>query len=195
MSTACPHSSDDEHSLFFQRGLDYLHHADDISAGMVNIVRAAGAALGSDCVSLYLLNSKAGALEPFVLVNIEESYLRGCSSVPLGTQCCGRAALHRVPWAVTDMWNDPLFADCAEAARQSGVRARFSVPVLIPDDQCIGTLAAHFYRVHEPTRADIDRLTLFARLISIAIVNHVNARKLKVSDWVAEQLERGARAA
>ena len=183
----------EDHSLFFDRGLTYLRNVEDSGAAMANIVRSAAAAVGSDSASLYLLKQSTGMLEPLVLVNIAPEYLKGCAAVPLGTQCCGRAALHKIPWAVSDMWEDPLFADCASAARESGLRAAFSIPVMLPDDECIGTLAAHFRRVFEPGLKEIDLLTIFARLISMAVVADIKEQNLSVQDWISARLKQGPR--
>lgn len=188
------YQSPDEQLLFFDRGLEYLRRTEDFAAGLVNIVRSAAAGIGSDSASLYLVKQSTGTLVPYILVNVSPEYLKGCASVPLGTQCCGRAALHKVPWSVADMWNDPLFADCASAARKAGVRAGFSIPVMMPDDTCIGTLAAHYSHIHEPRRSDIDRMTLFARLISMAVLTDLKHSNLNVHDWIAQQLKPGPRA-
>ncbi len=180
---------------FFERGLEYLRSIDDIRAGLTNIVRSAAAAVGSDCASLYLVNESTQTLEPYILVNIPATYLKGCASVPLGRQCCGRAALYKMPWAVADMWTDPLFSDCAEAARHSGIRSGFSVPVLLTSEECVGALGVQFQHVYQPGPSDIARLTMFARLISMAIQTDMENRNAVAADWVSTQLATGPLAA
>jgi GAF domain-containing protein len=181
--------------LFVDRGLDYVRNVKDIRAGLVNIVRSAASALGSESASFYLLQQRTDVLEPFILVNIPDAYFRACSSVPLGTRCCGRAALHKTPWAVIDLWNDPAFADCSVAAVESGLRASISVPVMMPADECIGTLAVHFRSTHEPRHAEIALLSLFARIISLSLIAELEKRNTNYRDWISEQLAEGPRAA
>src|SRR6185369_15361078 len=130
----------DDH-LFLKRGLKYIETAESLRKALANIVRSAVEAVGSSSGSLYLLQHSTGMLEPYVLVNLPDEYLKGCRAVQLGAQCCGRAALHKVPWVVSDMWEDPLFKDCREAAMESGMRAAFSIPVLMANGDCVGTLA------------------------------------------------------
>ena len=185
----------DNDLLFIDRGLDYLRKVKDFRAGLTGIVRSAAAIMGSDCASFYLLRQSTASLEPYILVNVPDQYLKGCRSVPLGTQCCGRAALHKVPWAVADMWSDPLFIDCSAAARESGMRAGFSVPVMLFEEECLGTLAVQFRHVYEPKHSDIARLRLFARLISVAALAEMKDRDANYRDWVTRQLAAGPVAA
>jgi GAF domain-containing protein len=154
---------------FLAAGFRHIVAATDIKTTLSSLVKAAAQAVGSDSGSFFMLNHKTGMLEPYVLVNIPDEYLAGCSSVALGTQCCGRAALHKTPWVVSDMWTDPLFSDCREAALKSGMRAGFSVPVLAANGDCIGTLACQFREPYTPDAYAIERNRLFAQLIAFAV--------------------------
>jgi GAF domain-containing protein len=116
--------------------------------------------------SLFLVDG--GVLRPYILYNLPEEYVLGIGPVRIGTQCCGRAVEAKRPWIVTDMLEDPLFADGREGAANSLIRAAFSVPVL-EDDRAIGSLACHFTSAHTPTRLDIERNEHFARLIAITM--------------------------
>ncbi len=175
-------SSDDN---FLNAGFRYILAATDLHTTLTNLVKAAAQAAGSDCGSLYLLNKGLGVLEPYILVNVPEDYLAGCKVVPVGTQCCGRAALHKMPWVVEDMWTDPLFSDCREAAQKSGMRSGFSVPVLAASGECIGTLGCQFREQHCPTTFDIERNRLFAQLIAFAIAREKELAGKKASASVS----------
>ena len=191
MSSSHKTFRNDDH-LFLKRGLKYIETAENLRSALANIVRAAVEAVGSNSGSLYLLRQSTGALEPFVLVNLPAEYVKGCTSVPLGTQCCGRAALHKVPWVVSDMWEDPLFKDCREAAMASGMRAAFSIPVLMANGECVGSLAAHFRSIHEPTQSEIERMRLFAQLISVSIATERDRSSAKIDDeWISSELAKG----
>ena len=181
--------------FLFERALEYLRTVDDIRSGLTNVVRSAAAILGSDCASLYLINWQVTALEPYILINIPADYLEGCSSVALGTQCCGRAALHRIPWAVVDMWTDPQFSDCAVAARKSGMRSGISVPIMISQEECAGTIGVQFRHVFEPYLNEVARLSMFARLVSTAILTDMRNHDLSPEEWISMQLSAGPVAA
>lgn len=191
MSATQPSFRSDNH-LFLKKGLKYIETAENLRSALANIVRSAVEAVGSNSGSLYLLRQSTGELEPFVLVNLPAEYVKGCTTVPLGTQCCGRAALHKVPWVVSDMWEDPLFRDCREAAKESGMRAGFSIPVLMANGECVGSLAAHFRTVHEPTQSEIERMRLFAQLISVSIATERDRASTKFDEeWISTELKKG----
>ena len=165
-------------TAFLNNGIRYVTEARDLKDALTKIVAAAAATVGSECGSLYLLQSD-GNLEPYILHNFPDDYLVGCKTVPLGTQCCGRAALHKVPWIVEDMWTDPLFVDCREAAKKAGMRSAISVPVLMADGRCVGTLASQFKEIYRPTEYSIERHRLFAQLIAFAIARDLEQTKRK----------------
>jgi GAF domain-containing protein len=166
---------------FLEAGVKFLAQSTDLKSVLTNLVRLAAQAAGSNSGSLYLVDHQRGVLKPYVLYNLPESYVAGCKEVPLGTQCCGRAALHKMPWVVSDMWTDPLFADCREAAQASGMRAAFSVPVIGAGDRCIGSLASHFTECYTPTDYAIERNKLFAQLIAFAIAKDQSARDARAA--------------
>ncbi len=159
---------DSPNSSFLSAGMRYIADSKNLHTVLKGLVEASAASAGTAMGSLFLLEPR-GVLIPCVVHNLPESYLSGCSEVPLGTQCCGRAALHKAPWIVSDMWVDPLFADCRQAAMEAGIRAGFSVPVLDDDGNCLGTLASHFATPHIPSPDILERHQLFARLIAYAI--------------------------
>ena len=107
-------------------------------------------------------------LRPYIIYNLPADYISGIGSVRVGSQCCGRAVEARKPWIVTDMLEDPLFAEGRDGAVNSFIRAAFSVPVL-EGDVAIASLACHFVAPHTPTALDIERNQHFARLIAITL--------------------------
>lgn len=155
---------------FLLAGMAYVTKITDPKVVIEKLVTSASAALGSDMGSFYALNPEKQVLEPYVMVNFPTEYAAACSSVPLGEQCCGRAAKHKLPWIVEDMWTDPLFAGvAAEGAKKVGIRSAFSVPVLGFDGNCLGSLASHFRIKFVPTSYDLERQALFAKLIAFAL--------------------------
>lgn len=156
-------------SEFLEAGMRFVLASTNLKVTLTNLVRSAVNAVGSNCGSVYLLDKTGTRLEPYILINFPPEYLEGCSTVELGHQCCGRAALHKIPWAVQDMWTDPLFIECREAAKKSGMRSGFSVPILNAREECLGTLGAQFHEPYLPSLYDLERHRLFAQLISFAI--------------------------
>ena len=171
---------------FLLAGMQYVASTADPTIALRGLVRAASASVGSDMGSLYLLNEARGVLQPFILHNLPGSYVAGCEEVPLGTQCCGRAALHKTPWIVQDMWTDPLFVDCREAAKLSGVRSAFSVPVLDVNGRCHGSLASHFLTQYSPSPYVLERQSVFAKLIAFALLRRESTDLLTRSASAAD---------
>lgn len=156
---------------FIENGLQFVASSNDLKTTLANLVKSAVQTAGSDSGSLYVLNP-SGYLEPFVTVNFDPEYLKGCQTVALGQQCCGRAALHKMPWIVEDMWTDPLFIDCRDAAKASGFRSGFSIPVLTACGECLGSLGFQFRESHRPSQSTLELSRLFAQVIAVAMIRH-----------------------
>ena len=161
---------------FLESGYRLVSQSHDIEATISQLVHKAVQISGSEMGSLYLLDKTDRVLRPFITLNLPQSYLDGCKEIAFGTQCCGRAVLHRMPWFVTDMLTDPLFADAREAARKSGIRAAFSVPVITVSGDCLASLAAHFREPHSPAPEVVELMELCASVIAAA-VNRYQAAK------------------
>jgi GAF domain-containing protein len=131
-----------------------------------NLVRLACEGAKADGATLYLLDASKRFLEPFVVYNLPQSYINGIGKVEVGTQCCGRAVAFKKPWIVTDMYTDPLFRDGLKGALQSDIRAGFSVPVIDPNGEAVGSLACHYKQPRTPSDYEIERNTIFATLIA-----------------------------
>ncbi len=175
MVTSLSPPSDD--SDFLLAGMEFVTRIKDPKVAIEKLVTSAAAAIGSDMGSFYMIDDAEQVLRPYVTVNFPAAYAAACSAVPLGEQCCGRAAKNKHPWIVEDMWTDPLFADASEGAKNAGVRAAFSVPVLDFEGKCLGSLAAHFRSTFRPTAYDLERQSLFAKLIAFALKKHNGATR------------------
>jgi GAF domain-containing protein len=156
-------------SDFLRAGHRHISDSTNLKETISGLVKMAAASSGTDMGSLFLLHKDDRALHPYILLNLPESYVAGCATVPVGTQCCGRAVLHEIPWVVEDMWTDPLFIDCRDAAKNSGVRAAFSIPVFTEAGECLGSLAVHFREVHRPGQETIETCQMMGNLIGYAL--------------------------
>jgi len=154
---------------FLRAGHQHIAHSSNLKQTISGLVKMAISTAGTDMGSLFLLEKSDRLLHPFILLNLPDSYLEGCSTVPVGTQCCGRAVLHKIPWIVEDMWSDPLFSDCRQAAKNAGIRAAFSIPVIDDGGECLGSLASHFREVHRPGHETIETLQTMGNLIAYAL--------------------------
>ena len=135
-------------------------------AYLEKMVRLACEIADAHGASLFMVDGSV--LRPCIIYNLPEEYIAGVGLVRVGTQCCGRAVECKRPWVVTDMLEDPLFAEGRDGAANSLIRAAFSVPVF-EGDKVIASLACHYTAPHTPSALDIERNQHFARIIAITL--------------------------
>jgi len=133
---------------------------------LVSTIRRACEIADAHAASLFCVDGSV--LRPYIVYNLPKEYIAGIGAVRIGSQCCGRAVEHKKPWVVTDMLEDPLFAEGRDGARTSIIRAAFSVPVF-DEENVIASLACHYTAPHTPSKFDIDRNQFFAKLIAIVL--------------------------
>ena len=131
------------------------------------MVRLAGEIADAYAASLFVVDGDL--LHPYIVYNLPEEYIAGIGAVRIGSQCCGRAVESKRPWIVTDMLEDPLFAEGRHGAENSLIRAAFSVPVMEEGGEAIASLACHYTTPYSPSDLDIERNQHFARLIAITL--------------------------
>ena len=157
---------------YLTSAMEYTLTAVEAKDAIERLLVTAASAVGSEMGSFYLLNEDEQVLRPFVTFNFPQAYAEACAEVRVGAQCCGRAVEHKTPWIVEDMLTDPLFAEAREGAANSDVRSAFSVPVLDARGNCLGSLAVHFKRPFTPNAYQLERQSLFAKLIAFALVKY-----------------------
>jgi GAF domain-containing protein len=155
---------------FIQQGLQHMQLETGIESTLNELVQLAVSAARSEAGSLFLLDEEQQVLKHAVSVGLPDDYVKGCGDVPLGEQCCGRAAKFNKAWVVSDMLTDPLFASAREASIKSGIRAAFSVPVIEAQGKVLGSLACHYREPFTPSPYEIERNHVFATLIAFALV-------------------------
>lgn len=153
------------------------------------LVRIACEIADAHGASLFLVDGDE--LRPYVIYNLPQEFVAGIGTVRVGSQCCGRAVQAKKPWIVTDMLTDPLFAEGREGARNSMIRAGFSVPVF-QGNEVIASLGCHFTAPHAPSALDIDRNEHFARLIAITLKGREPAAPFAPVFTMPETLESAA---
>jgi GAF domain-containing protein len=172
--------------LYFQAGKALLPGNEKLAFAIGVYIDLAVEASGASGGSFYVCDTNRRVLVPFATLGIPVEYTNICGDVALGDQCCGRAAMHKRPWIVSDMLTDPLFAAAREAALNSPIRAGFSIPVLDGAGQCIGVLACVFREPHTPTTDDILRNETWADLIGHSISD---AKRLRSAENISRSDE------
>jgi signal transduction histidine kinase len=136
-----------------------------LAALAVAIERQAPPALAS----ILLLDPTGRIARTGASPSLPEEYVRGIIGAPIGPKAgsCGTAAYRRAPVIVEDVETSPLWDDYRHLARQAGLRACWSTPILGSDDRPLGTFALHYREPRTPSAADlalIERATHIARI-------------------------------
>ena len=95
---------------------------------------------------------------------------------------CGRAAALKRPVLVADILRDPSWAPLHEPLESTALRACWSVPIMAPHDQVLGTLAMYCVQPREPRPAELDLLIGAAGLAALAIENAHSEQRLRDSE-------------
>lgn len=128
--------------------------------------------------------SSTGVLGSILLLDIDNKRLRhgAAPSLPRayceaidGTEIgacvgsCGTAAFLGAAVYVSDIANDPLWADFKELALEHGLRACWSIPILTRGRQVIGTFAMYHREPREPTVRDLMLVDLVTQTAALVI--------------------------
>jgi PAS domain S-box-containing protein len=95
---------------------------------------------------------------------------------------CGTAAFLKKPVIVSDTFTDPLWADYREIAKQYGLRACWSTPILSQQGEVLGTFAMYYREVRSPSAYELQLIERTAHLASLAIERAQTQAHLRASE-------------
>jgi len=138
---------------------------------LTTIVRLIEAhSVGMFC-SIFLLDEDGLHLRYAAAPNLPEAYRAGTDGACIGPNSgsCGTAAHSRQPVFVSDILSDPKWASYREIARQSGLRASWSSPILSHDNTVLGTFCIYYREVRSPGPDEVQLIDYASRIAGIAI--------------------------
>jgi diguanylate cyclase (GGDEF)-like protein/PAS domain S-box-containing protein len=91
--------------------------------------------------------------------------------IGMGKQSCGTAAYLGKRVIVEDISTHEYWRDSADLAKQAGLAACWSEPIIASDGKVLGTFAIFHTEPAKPSLEDIERITFAANLAAIAIEN------------------------
>jgi GAF domain-containing protein len=97
---------------------------------------------------------------------------------------CGTAAFFGHPIYVSDIANDPLWADYRDLALDHGLRACWSTPIRNTENTLLGTFAVYHQRPRDPTKEELDSIRTITEHVARAIMFY------RGSDFQTEQRPR-----
>lgn len=110
-------------------------------------------ALAPGIVCSVLTMDSAGLLHPAASPSLPQSYSSALEGLKVGPDVgsCGAAAYRQTAVAVTDIENDPLWANFKGLALPLGLRACWSSPIVSSGGTVMGTFAFYFSETRGPT--------------------------------------------
>ena len=124
--------------------------------------------------SVLLLDSDGVHVRHGSAPDLPEAYTRAIDGQPIGPKAgsCGTAVYRREAVVVEDIETDPLWEDYRALARQHGLRACWSTPILDSGARVLGTFAMYFRAPGRPDDGHLRLIGLSTHIASIAIARH-----------------------
>jgi PAS domain S-box-containing protein len=121
--------------------------------------------------SILILDPDGVHLRHGAAPGLPEAYNRAVDGVEIGPSVgsCGTAAFTGQPVIVSDIVNDPRWADYQDLAAEAGLRASWSTPIHSPQGEVLGTFAMYYREPRSPARRERDLIEIATHLAGIAL--------------------------
>ena len=141
-----------------------LVHCQDLDSALHEILDATLAMMEADKGTIQLFDSLQQNLRIGAQRGFEEPFLRAFGAVDASDHSvCGRALKEGRRTMIPDILEDDRFAPMAEVARDAGVRAVLSIPLLGRNGVPMGMLSTHWREPTQPSERATRMLDLYAR--------------------------------
>lgn len=134
--------------------------------------------------SILLLDDDGLHLRHGAAPSLPDSYNHLIDGIEIGPSVgsCGTAAYRRQEVVVSDIANDPLWADFRDLAALHGLRACWSTPIVSSRGQVLGTFALYYRQPSTPTAEERSVIQILTRTAALAIENKAAERNLAASE-------------
>ena len=121
--------------------------------------------------SIFLLDEDGQHLRCAAAPSLPEPYRAATDGLAIGPSAgaCGTAAYLREPVFTGDIFCDPKWLNFKDAAKEAGLRAAWSSPILSSDGKVLGTFGMHYREIRHPQPAEIALIEYASRIALIAI--------------------------
>jgi GAF domain-containing protein len=121
--------------------------------------------------SILLLDQDGVHLRHGAAPSLPDGYCAAIDGAEIGpcAGSCGTAAFRTEPVFVSDIANDPLWADFRELADAHGLRACWSIPIVTAGRKVLGTFAMYHREPREPTVRDLVLVDLVTQTAALVI--------------------------
>jgi hypothetical protein len=134
--------------------------------------------------SVLLLDAEGKHLLTGAAPSLPADYNQAIDGVAVGdsTGSCGTAVYRRQPVIVTDIEIDPLWVNYRDLARQHGLRACWSFPMITHAGHVLGTFAIYLKQPQTPSEEQVQRLAMGAQLAALAVARSRDRKLLQESE-------------
>lgn len=131
--------------------------------------------------SVLLLDESGQHVRHGAAPSLPAAYNEAVDGQPIGPRAgsCGTAAFLKVPVFASDIETDERWAAYREVARAHGLRACWSMPILVTGDRVVGTFAMYYRQPRSPTPEDVELITRATHVAGIAIQRHELDERLR----------------
>ena len=156
------------------RILEQIARGESLSNVLLGLVQTIEEMLPSTTCSVLIYDQKNGCLRCGAAPNLPAFYNEAIDGLQIGPSVgsCGTAAYTATRIVVPDVMNHPYWANFLDIARQAGIRACWSEPVISLDGAVLGTFAIYYREVREPTATELRVIETASQLAGIGIAHH-----------------------
>lgn len=151
--------------------LEMIARGAPLAATLDKLVRLIEAQLDGGHCTVMLLNADGVTVQSAAGPSMPRDYLAALNGLPIGPAAgsCGTAMYRKQTVIVSDILSDPLWAPYRNAAAHYGLRACWSVPILLDQDTVLGSFAMYYPDVRSPGDEERRLIQTASHLAGIAI--------------------------
>jgi PAS domain S-box-containing protein len=140
--------------------------------------------------TVMLLDDDGVSLRPGAAPSLPPAYMASLDGFPIGPDVgsCGSAMSRKEAVIVSDIHTDPLWAPYKSLAEPYGLRACWSTPIILDQQQVLGSFAMYYREVRSPDQDDMRLIQVATHLAGIAIERTRRERELNQHKEHLEEL-------
>jgi PAS domain S-box-containing protein len=134
--------------------------------------------------SVLLLDEDGVRIHHVAAPSLPDDYVRAIDGSHIGPRSgsCGTAMYEGRRVIVSDILTDPLWEKYSEAARRSGQRACWSMPIFSQERKVLGSFAMYYVEPREPREEELRLIETAADMAQIAIEQQRSHQALRLSE-------------
>ncbi|WP_051609468.1 PAS domain-containing protein [Fodinicurvata fenggangensis] len=151
--------------------LQQVSEGTELNAVMENMLLRVESLMPGTLASIILLDDDEHHVRPGAAPSLPGSYIQTLDGVEIGPSVgsCGTAMYLGERVIVTDIENDPLWADFRPLALANGLRACWSTPIRSANGRILASFSLYYREPRAPNTSDLDLIDRLSNLTSVMI--------------------------